>query len=140
MAKAQGKEFNYFSIIYDLITAVQELIDGNTVVPVKERIIGVAEVRDVFRSSKFGTVAGCLVKEGIIKRGNPIRVLRDNVVIYTGELESLRRFKENVSEVRNATECGIGVRNYNDVKIKDQIEVFEIIPVNKPVKTIAELK
>lgn len=140
LAKAQGKEFNYFSIIYDLITAVQELIDGNTVVPVKERIIGVAEVRDVFRSSKFGTVAGCLVKEGIIKRGNPIRVLRDNVVIYTGELESLRRFKENVSEVRNATECGIGVRNYNDVKIKDQIEVFEIIPVNKPVKTIAELK
>ncbi len=141
LAKSQEKEFNYYSIIYDLINAVQEVVDGNTVVPVKERIIGVAEVRDVFRSSKFGTVAGCLVKEGLIKRGSPIRVLRDNVVIYTGELESLRRFKENVSEVRNGTECGIGVKNYNDVKIKDQIEVFEIIPVNKPTKTtVAELK
>lgn len=141
LAKSQEKEFNYYSVIYDLINAVQEVINGNTVVPVKERIIGVAEVRDVFRSSKFGTVAGCLVKEGIIKRGNPIRILRDNVVIYSGELESLRRFKENVNEVRNATECGIGVKNYNDIKVKDQIEVFEIIPVNKPVKTnVTELK
>jgi len=140
LAKAQGTDFNYYSVIYDLIDAVKELRDGSIVVPVKEKIIGVAEVRDVFRSSKFGTIAGCLVKEGLIKRGNPIRVLRDNIVIYSGELESLRRFKENVSEVRNGTECGIGVKNYNDVKVNDQIEVFEIIPVNKVVKTGLELK
>lgn len=140
LAKSQGKEFNYYSVIYDLIDAVKEAIDGNTVVPVKERIIGYAEVRDVFRNSKFGTVAGCLVKEGIIKRGSPIRILRDNVVIYSGELDSLRRFKENVSEVRNGTECGIAVKNYNDVKIRDQIEVFEIIPIIKPSKNIVELK
>lgn len=139
LAKTQGINFNYYSIIYDLIDAVKELIEGSIVVPVKEKIIGVAEVRDVFKSSKFGTVAGCLVKEGLIKRGNPIRVLRDNVVIYSGELESLRRFKENVSEVRNGTECGIGVKNYNDVKVKDQIEVFEIITVNKSSK-VTELK
>lgn len=140
LAKSQGKEFNYYSVIYDLIDAVKEAIDGNTVVPVKERIIGYAEVRDVFRNSKFGTVAGCLVKEGLIKRGNPIRILRDNVVIYSGELDSLRRFKENVSEVRNGTECGIAVKNYNDIKVKDQIEVFEIIPIIKPSKNIVELK
>ncbi len=140
LAKTQEKEFNYYSIIYDLINGVQAVIDGNTTVPVKEIIIGVAEVRDVFRSSKFGTVAGCLVKEGIIKRGNPIRVLRDNVVIYSGELESLRRFKENVNEVRNATECGIGVKNYNDVKVKDQIEVFEILTIDKNPNANLELK
>lgn len=140
LAKVQGKEFNYYSVIYDLINAVQAVIDGNTIVPVKEIIIGVAEVRDVFRSSKFGTVAGCLVKEGLIKRGNPIRVLRDNVVIYSGELESLRRFKENVNEVRNGMECGIGVKNYNDVKVKDQIEVFEILTKDKGLKDNIGLK
>ena len=140
LAKAQGTDFNYYSVIYDLIDAVKELIDGSTIVPVKEKIIGTAEVREVFRSSKFGTIAGCLVKEGLIKRGNPVRVLRDNVVIYSGELESLRRFKENVSEVRNGTECGIGIKNYNDVKSKDQIEVFEIISATKTAKTGLELK
>ena len=140
LAKIQGTDFNYYSVIYDLIDAVKDLIEGSIVVPVKERIIGVAEVRDVFRSSKFGTIAGCMVKEGLIKRGNPIRVLRDNIVIYSGELESLRRFKENVSEVRNGMECGIGVKNYNDVKISDQIEVFEIITVNKSSKVSIELK
>jgi translation initiation factor IF-2 len=140
LAKSQQKDFNYFSIIYDLINAVQSVIEGNTVVPMQDRIIGVAEVREVFRSSKFGTVAGCLVKEGIIKRGNPIRVLRDNVVIYSGELESLRRFKENVNEVRNATECGIAVKNYNDVKVRDQIEVFEVINTSKAAKMAAALK
>jgi translation initiation factor IF-2 len=91
---------------------------------IKEQIIGLAQVRDVFRSSKFGVVAGCLVIEGVVKRNNPIRVLRDNVVIFEGELESLRRFKDDVSEVRAGTECGIGVKNYNDVKVGDQIECF----------------
>lgn len=140
LAKNNGTDFNYYSIIYDLIDAVKELIEGSNTASVKEKIIGVAEVRDVFKSSKFGTIAGCLVKEGIIKRGNPVRVLRDNVVIYSGELESLRRFKENVSEVRNGVECGIGIKNYNDVKLQDQIEVFEIITAAKPVKTNLELK
>jgi translation initiation factor IF-2 len=90
-----------------------------------EEIIGLAEVRDVFRSSKFGAVAGCMVVEGVIKRNSPIRVLRDNVVVYEGALESLRRFKDDVAEVKAGTECGIGVKNYNDVQAGDQIEVFE---------------
>ena len=92
---------------------------------VKEQIVGIAQVREVFRSSKFGTVAGCIVMEGYVRRNNPIRVLRDNVVIFEGALESLRRFKDDVNEVRAGTECGIGVRNYNDVKAGDQIECYE---------------
>ena len=96
---------------------------------VKEEIIGLAEVRDVFRSSKFGSIAGCIVTEGAVKRHNPIRVLRDNVVIYEGELESLRRHKDDVNEVKAGTECGIGVRNYNDVRPGDHIEVFERIEI-----------
>ena len=97
----------------------------------KQEIIGLAEVRDVFKSPKIGAIAGCMVTEGNgIKRNNPIRVLRDNVVIYEGELESLRRFKDDVQEVRNGTECGIGVKNYNDVKVGDQIEVFETVEVH----------
>ncbi len=91
----------------------------------REEILGTAEVREVFRSPRFGQVAGCMVTEGVVYRNRPIRVLRDNVVIYEGELESLRRFKDDVQEVRNGTECGIGVRNYNDVRAGDMIEVFE---------------
>ena len=97
----------------------------------KQEIIGLAEVRDVFKSPKLGAIAGCMVVEGTIKRSNPIRVLRENVVIYEGELESLRRFKDDVQEVRNGVECGIGVKNYNDVKVGDQIEVFEIVQVER---------
>ncbi|MCP4994976.1 MAG: translation initiation factor IF-2, partial [Gammaproteobacteria bacterium] len=92
---------------------------------IREEIIGLAQVRDVFRSSRFGSIAGCMVIEGMVKRNSPIRVLRDNVVIYEGELESLRRHKDDVSEVKAGTECGVGVKNYNDVKGGDQIEVFE---------------
>lgn len=95
----------------------------------REEIIGLAEVRDVFRSPKLGAIAGCMVTEGVVKRSNPIRVLRDNVVIYEGELESLRRYKDDVNEVKQGTECGIGVKNYNDVKAGDQIEVYERIQV-----------
>ena len=95
----------------------------------KEEILGIAEVRDVFRSPKIGAIAGCMAVEGMIKRNNPIRVLRDNVVIYEGTLESLRRFKDDVLEVRQGTECGIGVKNYNDVKSGDLIEVFETIEI-----------
>jgi translation initiation factor IF-2 len=96
---------------------------------IREEIIGVAQVREVFRSSKFGQIAGCMVIEGAVKRNKPIRVLRDNTVIFQGELESLRRFKEAVDEVRNGMECGIGVKQYNDVKVGDQIECFERIEV-----------
>jgi translation initiation factor IF-2 len=97
----------------------------------KEEIIGIAEVRAVFRSPKFGAIAGCMVVDGVIKRSNPIRVLRNNVVIYTGELESLRRIKDDVNEVRQGFECGIGVKNYNDVKEGDQIEVYERVQVKR---------
>jgi translation initiation factor IF-2 len=97
----------------------------------KQEIIGLAEVRDVFKSPKIGAIAGCMVTEGIIKRNNPIRVLRDNVVIFEGALESLRRFKDDANEVRNGMECGIGVKNYNDVRVGDQIEVFEVVEVKR---------
>jgi len=97
----------------------------------QEQIIGTAEVRDVFRSSQLGQIAGCLVVDGVVRRSNPIRVLRDNVVVFEGELESLRRFKDDVKEVQSGTECGIGVRNYNDVRAGDQIECYERITIER---------
>ena len=120
-----GLDLRYYSIIYEVIDDVKKAISGLLSPEIREEIIGLAEVRDVFRSSKLGAIAGCMVVEGNVKRHNPIRVLRDNVVIYEGELESLRRFKDDVNEVKAGTECGIGVKNYNDVKSGDQIEVFE---------------
>jgi translation initiation factor IF-2 len=125
VVEERGLDLRYYSIIYELIDDVKQAIVGMLSPVVTEEIIGLAEVRDVFRSSKFGAVAGCMVVDGLIKRNNPIRVLRDNVVIYEGALESLRRFKDDVSEVKAGTECGIGVKNYNDVQPGDQIEVFE---------------
>ncbi len=125
LVESEGVDMHYFSVIYDVIDTVKQSISGMLSPEYKEEIVGIAEVRDVFRSKKFGSIAGCMVIEGAVKRNNPIRVLRDNVVIYEGELESLRRFKDDVSEVKSGTECGIGVRNYNDVKVGDQIEVFE---------------
>jgi translation initiation factor IF-2 len=121
----EGVDLRYFSIIYEVIDTVKQAISGMLAPEVREEIIGIAEVRDVFRSKKLGSIAGCMVSEGVVRRSSPIRVLRDNVVIYEGELESLRRFKDDVNEVRSGTECGIGVKNYNDVKVGDQIEVFE---------------
>jgi translation initiation factor IF-2 len=126
---ANNLDLRYFSIIYDVIDQVKQVATGLLGMEVREEIIGTAEVRDVFRSSKFGAIAGCMVVEGTVKRHKPIRVLRDNTVIFQGELESLRRFKENVDEVRNGMECGIGVKQYNDVKPGDQIECFERIEV-----------
>ncbi|EXJ16622.1 translation initiation factor IF-2 [Imhoffiella purpurea] len=125
VVEEKGIDLRYYSIIYELIDDVKQAISGLLSPIVTEEIIGLAQVRDVFRSSKFGAVAGCMVVEGVIRRNNPIRVLRDNVVIYEGALESLRRFKDDVSEVKSGTECGIGVKNYNDVQSGDQIEVFE---------------
>ncbi len=127
--EANGLDLRYFSIIYDVIDQVKQVASGLLGTEVREEIIGIAEVRDVFRSSKFGAIAGCMVVEGTVKRHKPIRVLRDNTVIFEGELESLRRFKENVDEVRNGMECGIGVKQYNDVKPGDQIECFERIEI-----------
>ncbi|QOC21689.1 translation initiation factor IF-2 [Wenzhouxiangella sp. AB-CW3] len=124
-------DLNYYSVIYDAIDDVKKAISGLLGTETKEQIIGLAEVKDVFRSSKLGAVAGCLVVEGVVKRANPIRVLRDNVVVFEGELESLRRFKDDVSEVQAGTECGIGVKQYNDVKPNDQIECFERVEVQR---------
>ena len=129
--ETNGIDLRYFSIIYDVIDQVKQVASGLLGVEIREEIIGTAQVRDVFRSSKFGAVAGCMVVEGVVKRNKPIRVLRDNTVVFEGELESLRRFKENVDEVRNGTECGIGVKAYNDVKPGDQIECFERIEVQR---------
>ncbi len=125
VAENENVEIRYYSIIYQLIDEVRDALSGMLDPERVEEILGVAEVRDVFRSPKFGQVAGCMVTEGTVFRNKPIRVLRDNVVIYEGELESLRRFKDDVNEVRNGTECGIGVKNY-DVKVGDQIEVFQV--------------
>jgi translation initiation factor IF-2 len=127
--KETGVEVRYYSIIYEAIDDVKQMMTGMLQPEIKEQIVGIAQVREVFRSSKFGVVAGCLVTEGLVRRNNPIRVLRDNVVIFEGALESLRRFKDDVSEVRAGTECGIGVKNYQDVRVNDQIECFARVEV-----------
>ena len=126
-------DLRYYSIIYELLNEIKAAMSGMLQPEFKQEIIGLAEVRDVFRHPKFGAIAGCMVTEGIVKRNNPIRVLRDNVVIFEGELESLRRFKDDVGEVRNGMECGIGVKNYNDVKVGDQIEVFETVEIKRTI-------
>ena len=127
--KETGVEVRYYSIIYEAIDDVKQMMSGMLQPEIKETIVGVAQVREVFRSSKFGVVAGCLVTEGLVKRNNPIRVLRDNVVIFEGALESLRRFKDEAGEVRAGTECGIGVKNYQDVRVGDQIECYSRVEV-----------
>jgi translation initiation factor IF-2 len=125
----EGINLRYYNVIYDVIDDVKAILGGMLAPEIREEILGVAEVRDVFNSPKFGQVAGCMVVEGTVYRSRPIRVLRDNVVIFEGELESLRRFKDDVSEVRNGMECGIGVKNYNDVKVGDKIEVYQTTEV-----------
>ena len=119
----------YYNVIYDVIDDTKAIMGGMLEPEIREEIVGIAEVRDVFNSPKFGQIAGSMVIEGTVYRSKPIRVLRDNVVIYEGELESLRRFKDDANEVRNGMECGIGVRNYNDVKVGDKIEVYETTEV-----------
>jgi translation initiation factor IF-2 len=128
-----GIELRYYSVIYDIVDDVKAAMSGLLAPELREEIVGVAEVRDVFNSPKFGQIAGCMVVEGIVYRNKKIRVLRDNVVIYEGELESLRRFKDDVNEVRNGTECGIGVKNYTDVKPGDKIEVFDVREVARKI-------
>lgn len=133
LIETNGVDVHYHNIIYDVINQVKKAISGALAPEIHEKIVGLAQVRNVFRSSKVGTIAGCMVIEGMVKRNFPIRVLRDNVVVFEGALESLRRFKEDVSEVRAGTECGIAVKNYNDVKVGDQIEVFEKIEIKREI-------
>ena len=131
LAEKEQIEVRYYSVIYKLLDEVKQALSGMLAPETKEEIVGIAQVRDVFRSPKFGAIAGCMVTEGTVYRNKPIRVLRDNVVIFQGELESLRRFKDDAQEVRNGMECGIGVKDYNDVKSGDQIEVYEITEVQR---------
>lgn len=131
LAENESVSLYYFSVIYDIVDQVKSALTGMLSPEFKEEIVGIAEVRDVFRSPKLGAIAGCMVLEGVIKRNNPIRVLRNHVVIYEGTLESLRRFKDDVVEVKQGIECGIGVKNYNDVKPGDLIEVFETVEVKR---------
>ena len=129
--ESEGVDLHYYSVIYDLLDDVKKAMSGMLKAEVRQEIIGMAEVRDVFRHPKYGAIAGCMVVEGLVKRSAPIRVLRDNVVIFEGELDSLRRFKDDVSEVKSGTECGICVKNYQDVRVGDQIEVFENVEVKR---------
>ncbi|MGM0412346.1 MAG: translation initiation factor IF-2 [Pseudomonadota bacterium] len=131
LVQEESVDLHYYSVIYDLVDEVKRAMSGMLSPEIKEEIVGTAEVRDVFRSPKFGAIAGCMVIEGVVRRQNPIRVLRDNVVIYEGQLESLRRYKEDVNEVRQGMECGIGVKNYNDVREGDQIEVYHRVEVER---------
>ncbi len=127
----EGVDLHYYSVIYTLIDEIKAALSGLLKPTIEETIVGLAQVRDVFRVAKYGAIAGCIVTEGVIKRNLPIRVLRDNVVIFEGELESLRRFKEDIGEVRNGMECGIGVKNYKDVKVGDQIEVYKVVTIER---------
>ena len=129
--KNEGVDVRYYSIIYEAIDDLRAAMTGMLSPEIKEQIVGLAQVREVFRSSKFGQVAGSVVIDGYLRRNNPIRVLRENVVIFEGALESLRRFKDDVNEVRNGTECGIAVKDYNDVRAGDQIECFERITIER---------
>ncbi|WP_342653660.1 translation initiation factor IF-2 [Pseudomonas sp. F3-2] len=129
IVEQEGLDMRYYNVIYDIIEDVKKALTGMLGSDVRENILGIAEVRDVFRSPKFGAIAGCMVIEGVVFRNRPIRVLREDIVIFEGELESLRRFKDDASEVRAGMECGIGVKSYNDVKVGDKIEVFEKVQV-----------
>ena len=127
----EGLDLRYYSVIYDIIDDVKQALTGMLKAEFREQIVGVADVREVFRAPKIGAVAGCMVIEGTMYRNERIRVLREDVVIYEGELESLRRFKDDVNEVRTGYECGIGVKNYNDVRMGDKIEVYKSVEVQR---------
>ena len=131
LAEKESVQLRYYSIIYNLLDDVKDALSGMLTPEKREEILGTAEVRDVFKSPKFGLVAGCMVLDGLVSRSKPIRVLRENIVIHEGGLDSLRRFKDDVSEVRSGTECGIGVKDYTDVKVGDKIEVFDIHEIKR---------
>jgi len=126
-----GVDVRYHDIIYDVVDEVKAALSGMLTPDRKESILGLVEIRQVFRISKVGVVAGCYVTEGLIKRGAQIRLLRDNVVVYTGELDSLKRFKDDVREVKAGFECGLSLKNYNDIAVGDQLEAFEVVEVER---------
>ena len=129
LAENEGVEIRYYSIIYDVIDDVRSAMEGLLDPDIKEEVLGYVEVRDVFKAPKIGAIAGCYVTEGLVKRNAEVRVLRDDVVIFEGKIDSLRRFKDDVNEVKANTECGIGVKDYNDIKVGDQLEIFEKVEV-----------
>ncbi len=126
LIETEGISVHYHNVIYDVVDTVKATMTGLLSPISKEEHVGLVEVRDVFRAPKIGSIAGCFVTEGAVKRNLPVRVLRDNIVIFEGAIDSLRRFKDDVSEVKNGYECGIGIKDYNDIKIGDQIEVYEV--------------
>jgi translation initiation factor IF-2 len=130
-ARQDEIDLRYYSIIYEMIDDVKAAMSGLLAPEHRETILGVAQVREVFRSSKFGAAAGCMVIEGTLYRSKPIRVLRDDVVVFQGELESLRRFKDDVQEVRNGMECGLAVKGYNDIRVGDKIEVYDVTIIKR---------
>jgi translation initiation factor IF-2 len=131
IAANEGVDLRYYSIIYTLLDEVKSALSGLLTPTRQEKIVGMAEVREVFRATKHGTIAGCMVSEGHLRRNLPVRVLRNNVVVFDGHLESLRRFKDDVSEVRQGNECGIGIKGYNDIRVGDQVETYEIVTVKR---------
>jgi translation initiation factor IF-2 len=122
-------DVHYYNVIYDAVNEIKAAMSGMLKPQIKEQVIGLAEVRDVFKTPKLGAIAGCYVLEGVVRRNRSVRVLRDNVVIFEGEIDSLRRFKDDVNEVKAGVECGIGIKNYNDVQVKDQIEIYEKVEI-----------
>ncbi len=131
IANSESVDLRYYSIIYTLLDEVKSALSGLLTPTRQEKIVGLAEVREVFRATKHGTIAGCMVSEGVLRRSLPVRVLRNNVVVFDGHLESLRRFKDDVSEVRQGNECGIGIKGYNDIRVGDQVENYEIVIVKR---------
>jgi translation initiation factor IF-2 len=131
LAESSGVQIRYYDIIYDAVDDVKAALSGMLAPEKKESQLGLVEVREVYKISKVGTVAGCYVLEGVVKRGAKIRVLRDHVVIHDGELDSLKRFKDDVREVKGGFECGLSVKNFNDLEPKDQLEVYEIVEVSR---------
>jgi translation initiation factor IF-2 len=129
LIESEGVDVHYYNVIYDAVNEIKAAMSGMLKPQIKEQVIGLAEVRDVFKTPKLGAIAGCYVLEGVVRRNRSVRVLRDNVVIFEGEIDSLRRFKDDVSEVKAGVECGIGIKNYNDVQVKDQIEIYEKVEV-----------
>jgi translation initiation factor IF-2 len=133
LIESQGVDVHYYNVIYDAVDEVKAAMSGLLKPTIKEQVLGLAEVRQVFRAPKIGTVAGCYVVEGVVKRNRSVRVLRANVVVFEGEIDSLKRFKDDAGEVKAGLECGIGVKNYNDVQVGDQIEVFEKVEVARTI-------
>jgi translation initiation factor IF-2 len=133
LAEHSGVDIRYYNVIYDAVDDVKAAINGMLAPERRESVLGMVEVRNVFKISRVGTVAGCMVTDGLVRRGAQVRLIRDGVVIHTGELDSLKRFKEDVKEVKSGFECGLSLKNYNDVQVGDHLEVFEVVEVARTI-------